>query len=81
MTTFHESKSTLVCPWPQPEPSSLEDTVDSAHDSAALVLLSVTKLYMVNPKNCPTAIVAHILYRAIFTQVGVYPGIKSAACL
>ena len=57
--------------------------MDSAHDSTAVILLSVTNLCMVNLKNGLydlTAIVAHILYRPIFTQGGVYLGIKSAAC-
>ena len=52
--------------------------MDYAHDSTALVLLSVTKLCMA---RILTSIVANILYKAIFTLVGVYSGIKSAACL
>ena len=47
--------------------------------------VSLTKLcmHMVNLNkglDDLTAIVANTLYRAIFTQVGVYTGIKSAAC-
>ena len=44
---FHENRSILVCPWPQPLPSSLEDT----HDNTALVLLSGSSFCMVNLKN------------------------------